>query len=110
MTDNQAGDIAPAVPSPDQATPAKRRRGRPAGKIPDKKSETPQQRIDRLKAELLAAEQAKRELEARRDSIVGRAVVAHALADANYRKQLAEMLRREVTSKGDLAMLGELLG
>jgi hypothetical protein len=111
MSDNQAGDVAPAVPSSDQATPARaaKRRGRPAGNTASKKPETPQQRIDRLKTELRIAEQAKREIEARRDAIVGKAVVAHALANADYRKQLAGLLRKEVTGKGDLAIIGELL-
>lgn len=50
MSDNQAGDTAPAVPSADTLEPTlpKKRRGRPAGDKPDKKPETPQQRIDRL--------------------------------------------------------------
>jgi len=112
MSDNQAGDIAPAVPSSDtlQATRPQKRRGRPSGNAAPKKPETPQQRIERLKAELQAAEREKREIEAKRDSIVGRVLVAHALENDGYRKQLATLLRDKVKGKGDLAILTELLG
>jgi hypothetical protein len=106
MSDNQAGDTAPAVTPSDTA---RKRRGRPAGNKPDRKPETPQQRIDRLKTELRAAEQAKREIEAKQDSIVGTAIVTHALANADYRKQLAVVLRKEVTGKSDLAAISDLL-
>ena len=115
MSDNQAGDTAPAVLPSDKETPAtsRRARGRPAGSKSgvrtDRKPDTPQQRIDQLKAELEKAQKALREHQARRDSIVGRAVVAHALANADYRRQLAALLRKEITSKGDLAAIEELL-
>jgi hypothetical protein len=100
---------SPAViPTPDidAATVAKKTRGRPPK---SSAPETPQQRIDRLKAELVKAEQAKKELEQQRDSIVGQVVVAHALANPDYRRQLSALLRKEITGKGDLAIIGELL-
>lgn len=98
---------------PDTDAPTKKPRGRPSGATSaakvEKKPETPQQRIAQLKAELEKAQEALREFEAKRASIVGRVVVAHALAHPDYRKQLADLLRREVTSKGDLAVIAELL-
>lgn len=100
-------DASPAIPTPDIATTpvAKKSRGRPKAVAP----ETPQQRIDRLQVELAQAHEAKKIAEQQRDSIVGKVVVAHALANPDYRKQLAELLRREVTGKGDLAVIAELL-
>ena len=113
MSDNQVGDTAPAVPSTDTLTPSQKRRGRPAGRTsgikPEHKAETPRQRLDQLKAEMAKAEEALREFEAKRDSIVGAVVTRHALANADYRKQLAALLRKEVTSKGELAFIAELL-
>ena len=102
-----------AVPSDSlNPTPAKKR-GRPAGNKPtikpEKKAEHPQHRIDQLKAEMEKAQEALREFEEKRDSIVGKVVVAHALAHADYRKQLAALLRKEVTGKGDMALIAELL-
>lgn len=91
------------APAPSQTK--RKSRGRPAKPTP----ETPQQRIDRLKAELQQAEDAKRALEARRDVIVGKAVVAHALANPDFRSQLVGILRAEVKGKADLAALAELL-
>lgn len=111
MSETQTGEIAADHPT-DPTTPgeAKKRRGRPAGKAADAKQETPQQRIDRLKSELRQAEQAKREFDAKRDSVVGQIVVSHALADPTYRRQLATLLRDKVDGKADLALLAELLG
>ena len=101
MTDEpEISTAAPAI-----TTAAKKSRGRPAKPT----QETPQQRINRLQAELQQAHEAQKKLEQQRDSVVGRVVVAHALAHAEYRKQLVALLREEVTSKGDLAVIGELL-
>ncbi|HEY5328269.1 MAG TPA: hypothetical protein VIJ79_00150 [Acidobacteriaceae bacterium] len=86
-------------------TAAKKSRGRPKSPTP----ETPQQRIDRLKAELQQAEEAKKIAEQQRDSIVGKVVVAHALANPDYRRQLAALLRAEIKSKADLTAIAELL-
>ncbi len=101
-------DAAPAIPTPDidASAAAKKTRGRPPK---SSAPETPQQRIDRLKAELQQAEEAKKELERHRDSIVGKVVVTHALANPDYRRQLATLLRAEVKGKADLAALAELL-
>ena len=94
-------------------TGPKKRRGRPAGSKAgarvEKKAETPQQRIDRLRAELQKAEEDKAALERQRESIVGKAVLAHARAHPDYHKQLASLLRNEVKAKADLAILDELL-
>jgi hypothetical protein len=43
------------------------------------------------------------EFEAKRASIVGKVVVAPTLEHDDYRKQLAALLRREVTNRGELA-------
>ena len=118
--DKQAGNPAPAAFELTPAAP-KKRRGRPPGskagstsvakveRRADRKPETPQQRIDRLKVELQKAEADKAALEQQRDLIVGRVVVAHALANPDYGRQLASLLRNEVKAKSDLAVLGELL-
>jgi hypothetical protein len=105
----------PAVPTGDALKPttAKKPRGRPAGtksgiKI-ERKADHPQHRIDQLKAELEKAQEALREFEAKQAEIVGKAVIAHALANADYRKQLAALLRKEITGKGDLATIDTLL-
>jgi len=44
-----------------------------------------------------------------RDSIVGKVVVAHALANPDYRHQLTTLLRAEVKNKTDIAVIAELL-
>lgn len=94
-------------------TASKKRRGRPAGSKTgtrvENKAETPQQRIDRLRAELQKAEEDKAALERQRESIVGKAVLAHARANPDYHKQLVSLLRNEVKAKADLAALDELL-
>jgi hypothetical protein len=97
-----------AIPTPDidAATVAKKTRGRPPK---SSAPETPQQRIDRLKAELVKAEEAKKELEQQRDAIVGKVVVAHALANPDYRRQLAALLKAQVKGKAELAAIAELL-
>jgi flagellar hook-basal body complex protein FliE len=91
--------------SPTITTASKKSRGRPAKATP----ETPQQRIDRLKAELQKAEEAKKAAEQQRDSIVGKAVVAHAFAHADFKRQLAGILRSSLKGKADLASIAELL-
>lgn len=106
---------APSSDAPDDTlttapTQPGKRRGRPPRNTSDtRKPETPRQRFDQLKADLERAQTALREFEARRDSVVGRVVVAHALADPDFRQQLAELLRREVTGKADLAVVHDLL-
>lgn len=85
-------------------TPAKSR-GRP----PSQKPETPQQQIDRLRAELQKAEEAQKLVEQHRAAIVGKVVVNHALANQDYRRQLAALLRAEVKNKSELAAIAELL-
>jgi hypothetical protein len=107
----QAEHPAPAAP--------KKRRGRPAGSTNAakaegktrvaKQAETPQQRIDRLKAELQKAEEEKAAMERQRDAIIGKAVVAHALADNEFRKQLGALLMGAVTNKADAALLREFM-
>jgi hypothetical protein len=102
-----------ATPSPSASTvtgsatpPAKKPRGRPPKLAV---TETPQQTIDRLEAQLQQAREAKKIAEQQRDAIIGKVVVAHALAHADYRHQLAALLRDEVKSKADLAAIAELL-
>src|SRR5271165_5999665 len=110
MSDTVENPAAPSSPTASTATSSatsstKKSRGRPKSPTP----ETPQQLIDRLKAELQKAEEAKKIAEQHRDSIVGKTVVAHALANADFKRQLATVLRKEVKSKADLAAIAELL-
>jgi hypothetical protein len=111
-------ETAPAIPTPDVApTVEKKPRGRPAGRprladseTPKPKThETPQQKIERLQAELQQAHEAKKIADQHRDSLVGSVVVAHALAHADYKRQLATILRAEIKNKADLAAIAELL-
>jgi hypothetical protein len=95
-----SADNAPATPA------AKKGRGRPPK---SSAPETPQQRIDRLNAELQQAHEAKKIAEQHRDFIVGRVMVAHALANPDFRKQIAAILKTEVKGKGELAAISELL-
>jgi hypothetical protein len=104
-TDTAAPPHAPRKTAAPRTRQAKNPRGRPKAAAP----ETPQQRIDRLKAELQQAEEAKKLIEQQRDSIVGKIVVAHAAANADYRRQLATLLRAEVKGKADIAIIAELL-
>jgi hypothetical protein len=72
-------------------------------------TETPQQRIERLQAELTNAHEALKLVEQRREAIVGAVVVRHARAHEDFRRQLAVILRAGVKSKADLATIAELL-
>jgi hypothetical protein len=58
---------------------------------------------------LREAEEAQKIAEQQRDAIVGRVVVAHALAHADFKRQLSGILRAAIKSKADLAAIGELL-
>ena len=71
--------------------------------------ETPQQRIERLQAELHQAQEAKKRADERQATIVGAAVVRHARANEDFRRQLAAILRAEVKAKADLAAIADLL-
>lgn len=99
-------DAASKTDSPAAATVAKKTRGRPPKSAAP---ETPQQRIDRLKAELQQAEEAKKELERHRDSIVGKVLVNHALNNPDFRRQIGAILKSEVKGKSDLAAISELV-
>ena len=105
MTDNVENTASPASPPP--SAPGKKGRGRPPNKATS--TETPRQRIERLRAELQKAEAAQQAAEQHQDAIVGKVVRRHALAHADYRRQLATLLRAEVKSKADLAAIAELL-
>jgi hypothetical protein len=102
MTDEP--DIPTAAPA--ITTAARKSRGRPPKAT---MTETPQQRIDRLRAELQKAEEAQQAAEQQQASIVGKVVIRHALAHADHRRQLATLLRAGVKSKADLAAIAELL-
>jgi hypothetical protein len=75
-------DAEIASPSPPPAT--KKGPGRPRST-----PETPQQRIERLQAELHQAHEAQKQADERQAAIVGAAVVRRARADENYRRELA---------------------
>jgi exopolyphosphatase/pppGpp-phosphohydrolase len=88
-----------------EAESATRARGRPRKAAP----ETPEARIARLQAELRQAEQALQDAEARRVVIVGTAALRHAAKNPAFRRELAAMLRVEVTKKAELAAVAGLL-
>lgn len=80
------------------AEPAKRGR----------KSETAQQRIERLERALVAAKQAAKDAEYRRFAIVGEALLEEAEQDETLRKQVVDVLRKRVTraaARADIATL-----
>jgi hypothetical protein len=93
-------EIAP--PSPPPAT--KKGPGRPRST-----PETPQQRIERLQAELHQAQQAQKQADERQATIVGAVVVRHARTNVDFRRQLAAILRAGVKAKADLAAIAGLL-
>ena len=71
--------------------------------------ENPQQRIERLQAELHQAHEALKLAEQHRAMIVGAVVVRHARANDDFLRQLASILRADVKAKADLAALADLL-
>jgi hypothetical protein len=93
-------EIAPSSPPP--AT--KKGPGRPRST-----PETPQQRIERLQAELHNAQKALKLADERQATIVGDVVVRHARTNVDFRRQLATILRAGVKAKGDLAAIADLL-
>ena len=95
-------DAEIAAPSPSPAT--KKGPGRPRTT-----PETPQQRIERLQAELHQAQEAQKLAEQRQAAIVGAVVVRHARANEDFRRQLAAILRAGVKAKADLAAIANLL-
>jgi hypothetical protein len=93
-------DAEIAAPSPPPGT--KKGPGRPRSA-----PENPQQRIERLQAELRQAQEAQKQQDERQATIVGAAVVRHARANVDFRRQLAAALRAEV--KADIAAIANLL-
>ncbi|MGD0108356.1 MAG: hypothetical protein ABSC06_30605 [Rhodopila sp.] len=96
-------DAEIAAPSPSPTT--KKSPGRPRTTA----TETPQQRIERLQAELHHAHEALKLAEQHRATIVGAAVVRHARTNEDFRRQLSVILRGEIKTKADLAVVAELL-
>ena len=94
-------EIAPSSPSP---ASTKRGPGRPRSA-----PETTQQRIERLQAELHQAQEAKKLADERQAAIVGAAVIRHARANEDFRRQLAPILRTGIKAKPDLAAIADLL-
>lgn len=94
-------------------TPARKPRGRPAGsgrpRLESNTRETPQQRIERLQAELQKAHDAKKAADDNRDLIVGSVVTRHAQANPEFHRQIAALLRSEVRKASDIAAIAELL-
>ena len=88
-----------------EAEATARPRGRPRKAAP----ETPEARIARLQVELRQAEEALRAAEARRVEIVGAAVLQRAAHDPAFRRELAALLRAEVTKKADREAVALLL-
>lgn len=79
-------------------------RGRPA-----RKSETPQQRIARLEADLAAARAAAEEAEQRKLAIVGRAVLAEAESNASFMAEVRRVLGERITTKAGKAEVAGIL-
>jgi hypothetical protein len=77
--------------------------------VPRSAPETPQQRIDRLQAELQKAQEAQKLENERQATIVGAVVVRHAATNMDFHRQLAAILRTEVKAKADLAAIASLL-
>jgi hypothetical protein len=96
-------DAETAAPSPPPTT-TKKGPGRPRST-----PETPQQRIERLQAELWHAQEALKVADERQATIVGAAVVRHARSNPDFRRQLAAVLRAEVKAKADIAVIANLL-
>jgi hypothetical protein len=96
-------DAEIAAPSPPPTT--KKGPGRPHKAM----TETPQQRIERLQAELRHAQEALKLVEQRRAAIVGAVVVRYARTNEDFRRQMAAILRAEVKAKADLAAIADLL-
>jgi hypothetical protein len=95
-------EIAPSSPS---SALTKRGPGRPRSA-----PETPQQRIERLQAELVQAQEAQKLMDQRQAAIVGAAIIRHARTNDDFRRhQLASILRAEVKAKTDLAAIADLL-
>jgi hypothetical protein len=94
-------EIASPSPAP---TSVKKGPGRPRSA-----TETPHQRIERLQAELRQAQEAQKREDERQATIVGAAVVRHARANVDFRRQLAAALRAEVKAKADIAAIANLL-
>jgi hypothetical protein len=95
-------DAEIASPSPSSAT--KKGPGRPRSA-----PETPQQRIERLQAELHQAHEAQKQADERQAAIIGAVVIRHARTNDDFRRQLADILRAEVKAKADLAAIAGLL-
>ncbi|AWV20005.1 hypothetical protein RADP37_05497 (plasmid) [Roseomonas mucosa] len=91
----------------DASAPAALRNGR--GRPPKALTETAQQRVARLKAELDAAETALRAEADRQAALVGQVVVAQMAKDAELRRRIAALLRAEVKRKEDRATIASLL-
>lgn len=88
-----------------ETEPGTRSRGRPRKAAP----ETPEARIARLQAELRQAEDALRQVEARRVEIVGAAALRHAEKNPAFRRELAAMLRAELTKRAEREAVASLL-
>jgi hypothetical protein len=93
----------------EQPSPApieeQRKRGRPRQSA----SETHQQRVERLQAELKEAQAAMKLSEERRAVIVGTASLRHVRQNVEFARQLAAMLRAEVKAKADRAAVADLM-
>jgi hypothetical protein len=94
-------------PETDAPSPPSERKG--PGRPRKPATETQQQRIERLQTELQHAQQALKLAEEKRAGIVGTAAIRHARIHADFRRELATMLRAEVKSKADLATVADLL-
>jgi hypothetical protein len=94
-------------PSSPAASSGTRRRGRPPGQTG---TESPEQRVERIRQELRQAEAALKVSLEKRASIVGTAALRHAQHHEEFRRHLAAALRAEVKAKGDLAIIGDLIG
>ena len=88
----------------DTPAPAKGR-GRP----PKSATETPQQRVQRLEAELAQAKAAMLGLAKEQAAIIGQVVMAEMQKDADFRRQVVGLLRANVKRQADRDTLGDMI-
>jgi hypothetical protein len=94
------------LPSSPAVSGETKRRGRPPGQSG---TESPEQKVERIRQELRQAEAALKASEEKRASIIGTAALRHARRHEEFRRHLAAALRAEVKAKGDLAVIGDLI-
>ena len=78
----------------------------PAKNKPGRKVETPAERLARLERDIVAARKAVNDAEQEKLSVVGKAVLAEAADNDEFRDQLHALLKARVSGKGKAAVAG----